>query len=615
MSVIKFNGTSSDEFGCIIEKRPDHARGERRGDLISVPGRNGVFVMEDGSYTTYKQKYSVSFLEGSENPPHQRTAQVAKWLLGSKGFCRLEDGFEPGYYRLARYAGPLNIAQILNECGQCVLEFECQPQRYLESGESAYKFKSVTRSGAGGTSFRVQGVDINPIPSAVSSVQFDILVENAVEPSPGFLRLSNSRDSNQFVRDNLHIIPDPGDWKYTNVMEDSRAQFKAGMRYSFGSKAFVSNNNPACDCVVIPVPANNKTIRIRIKNATFSTYNTIYGGTNATRFDVDYGRHTVNPPSQDEYGDSYFDFQNAGSSYITFNLAPVEDPSLLIVTVDEPITEINADGLIHYTGTLNVTEAYDTVSVQTYNDSDAISKVTFNYADGSTFDVLSFGYNSFSFYNPTDFESRPLLRFADKTPEPVNQNLTIIDDTFINANGEVKEAYWPVQKGKTFTTQPVYVGTSAYVYITASSFTFLDADGNVVRYGFKKTSGSDTENYYQNYMYAVPSGATRIVLGGNVGKPVSLVTQAPNQNPGLGAAAINGTAIDLNFSAHDTIYLDCDVHDAYYVDGSNANAAVTFVNHDVDYPTFPGLVPGENIVALRNISDIDFEIIPRWWEI
>ena len=158
MGVIRFNGISSADFGCTIERRPNHTRGSRRGELIEVPGRNGAAVLEDGSFTTYKQEYVISFKEGDTMPPYKRAAQVAEWLLGSRGFCRLEDDFEPNVYRIARYAGALNIEQVADEYGRVVLEFECQPQRYLKLGETEIGVESSVDDGVYSGVIKLQSI-------------------------------------------------------------------------------------------------------------------------------------------------------------------------------------------------------------------------------------------------------------------------------------------------------------------------------------------------------------------------------------------------------------------------------------------------------------------------
>jgi len=138
---IIFNGTSSEDFGLIVEKLPPSVHASRRGDLISIPGRNGVIVREDGSYETYQQEYQISFSQTVQNrDPYQAARDIAVWLLGASGFCRLEDGFEPEHFRLARYSGEFNVDTVLMEYGKATLTFDVQPQRYLKSGETPLTF-------------------------------------------------------------------------------------------------------------------------------------------------------------------------------------------------------------------------------------------------------------------------------------------------------------------------------------------------------------------------------------------------------------------------------------------------------------------------------------------
>ena len=142
---IIFNGTSSEDFGLIVEKLPPSVHASRRGDLISIPGRNGVIVREDGSYETYQQEYQISFSQTVQNrDPYQAARDIAVWLLGASGFCRLEDGFEPEHFRLARYSGEFNVDTVLMEYGKATLTFDVQPQRYLKSGETPIRYEGVS---------------------------------------------------------------------------------------------------------------------------------------------------------------------------------------------------------------------------------------------------------------------------------------------------------------------------------------------------------------------------------------------------------------------------------------------------------------------------------------
>lgn len=133
--IILFNGRPSTDFEMIVTEYPVLSRGVRRGDAYQIAGRNGTQIREDDTFENYTMTYKVAFPE--DRGPSVTTAEIARWLLGSSGFCRLEDTFEPDFYRLARYAGPLNVSQLLDKCGEAPLAFDCQPERYLKSGEKA----------------------------------------------------------------------------------------------------------------------------------------------------------------------------------------------------------------------------------------------------------------------------------------------------------------------------------------------------------------------------------------------------------------------------------------------------------------------------------------------
>ena len=149
-SSIIFNGKSSEDFGLVVEYVPASIHASRRGELITIPGRNGVIVQEDGSYETYTQTYRVWFNSRvtNSNDTFRAAREVASWLLKPSGFCRLEDTYEPDHFRFARYSGPLDVETVLRQFGRATLEFVVQPQRYLKSGEMQVKFNKVTYESA-----------------------------------------------------------------------------------------------------------------------------------------------------------------------------------------------------------------------------------------------------------------------------------------------------------------------------------------------------------------------------------------------------------------------------------------------------------------------------------
>ena len=359
---IIFNGTSSQDFGLVVEKLPPSVHALRRGNIIQIPGRNGVIVHEDGSFDTYTQKYEIWFSDpetDSGRSAYDTARDIAVWLLGASGFCRLEDDFEPEYYRLARYSGAFDVDMSLLQCGKAVLSFDVQPQRYLKAGETPLTF------------------------------------------------------------------------------------------------------------------------------------------------------------------------------------------------------------------------------------------------EGGATSVIN---------NPTQFEARPLLKFVDTSEEPPVVPQTITEETwsFIGNDGKVHQADWHSDYR---TCSPVSVDGYAYAFISGNSYAFYDANGKVLSFVFVRS-----ETRLNNTKVIIPSGAATIVIGTRDGMPnLALSLKVARPNPGASAVTINGITINLDFSEHDTIFLDCDLHDAYYADGSNANKMVSFRSSVVDYPTFPGLSPGENSIIPNDGAILDFELTPRWW--
>ena len=135
MGVIWFNGVSSRDHGIVVEEYPASCHAVKRGEAYQIAGRNGTFYAEDGTYDNYVQPYKIATREGLFRRADLRCREIADWLLRPSGFCRLQDSFEPEVYRLARFAGPMNIEQVMGRWGRASLEFECLPERWLLSGE------------------------------------------------------------------------------------------------------------------------------------------------------------------------------------------------------------------------------------------------------------------------------------------------------------------------------------------------------------------------------------------------------------------------------------------------------------------------------------------------
>ena len=137
-SYFVFNGRSCNDFGLFLENLPEASYAERRGDPYQIAGRNGRQYLEDGTFENYDQIYSVGIRDfATRRDVYKLSEDVAEWLIGSRGFCRLEDTYDPDVFRLARFAGSMNFEAVFRNWGRANLVFECQPERYLKTGETA----------------------------------------------------------------------------------------------------------------------------------------------------------------------------------------------------------------------------------------------------------------------------------------------------------------------------------------------------------------------------------------------------------------------------------------------------------------------------------------------
>ena len=142
MGLIVFNGISSKDVGIEAETFPEYTIPEREYEAIHVPGRNGDVIIDNGTYKNVSRSYKVS-IATYDIPYHQKMSGVAKWLHSAPGYARLEDSYEPAFYRLAYYNESVSIENLFNEAGKATINFVCKPQRFYKSGEQAIAFSSA----------------------------------------------------------------------------------------------------------------------------------------------------------------------------------------------------------------------------------------------------------------------------------------------------------------------------------------------------------------------------------------------------------------------------------------------------------------------------------------
>lgn len=121
---VTFGGISLSSYGafafyCNVLDKP-----ERDVNVISVPGRNGDLLFDNGRYKNIDRIYRVC-VEGYDNIKNLLNA-----LCGQVGYKQLTDGYESDIYMMARLKEPPQINRFIGNSADITLVFDRMPQKF-----------------------------------------------------------------------------------------------------------------------------------------------------------------------------------------------------------------------------------------------------------------------------------------------------------------------------------------------------------------------------------------------------------------------------------------------------------------------------------------------------
>lgn len=135
---IIFGGVDSSTYGIYISGEGIFNAPKRDVEMVSIPGRNGAFALDKGRFENITVTYPAFNYETDLATFEQNLANFRNALSAQAGYQRLTDSFHTDEYRMATFIGGLEIKPIKdNTASQFEIIFECKPQRWLTSGETA----------------------------------------------------------------------------------------------------------------------------------------------------------------------------------------------------------------------------------------------------------------------------------------------------------------------------------------------------------------------------------------------------------------------------------------------------------------------------------------------
>ena len=134
---LTFDGEQSGDYGLYITGAGTFNAPTRDVEMVTIPGRNGSFAHDRGRFENIEVTYPAGVYGSDESDFADKIADIRAWLCSKKGYVRLTDEYNPNEYRLAVYKSGLEVSPALLKAGEFDLVFECKPQRFLTSGETA----------------------------------------------------------------------------------------------------------------------------------------------------------------------------------------------------------------------------------------------------------------------------------------------------------------------------------------------------------------------------------------------------------------------------------------------------------------------------------------------
>lgn len=137
LNSLTFNSINSLAYGVYISGTGVFNAPARDREMIKVPGRNGDIIRDYGRYKNIEITYPAFIVRDF-------ASNIRQWcnkILEPIDYVRLEDTYHPDEFRLAVLAQDLEVDPVAwLAAGSFDLRFNCRPERFLKSGETATTF-------------------------------------------------------------------------------------------------------------------------------------------------------------------------------------------------------------------------------------------------------------------------------------------------------------------------------------------------------------------------------------------------------------------------------------------------------------------------------------------
>lgn len=144
VNYFEFDGIKSTDFDVIISGEGVFNAPERDVEVVTIPGRNGTLQIDNGRF----QNIDVTYPAYNHKEPYTAFAddlmRLRNALASRRGYKRLTDTLHPDEFRLGVYKSGLEVKPYeYDNAAAFDITFDCKPQRFLTSGETAVDISSA----------------------------------------------------------------------------------------------------------------------------------------------------------------------------------------------------------------------------------------------------------------------------------------------------------------------------------------------------------------------------------------------------------------------------------------------------------------------------------------
>lgn len=135
---ITFGGVNSADFDLYVGGEGTFNAPKRVVEVFEVPGRNGDLVVDQGRFENIEVEYTIINQEADLATFSQKLSAFRNALCSQRGYQRLTDTFHTDEFRMALFIDEFEVKPIeYAPAAEFKIKFNCKPQRFLTSGETA----------------------------------------------------------------------------------------------------------------------------------------------------------------------------------------------------------------------------------------------------------------------------------------------------------------------------------------------------------------------------------------------------------------------------------------------------------------------------------------------